>query len=187
MLKKILIGGIGGGLLAFVWGGFSWMVSPWRDHGLQKFQDETAVAAVVKANVAQPGMYYLPYWSDGDKEAEEQMQAKMREGPLVFASVQLTGSAEMGANFAKGLLTQILAAVLVTWMVFNAGIASYRGRLVFVLVFALAAAVVGILPSWNWWGFSNTFTLIAFGDMLAGWLLAGLVIAKVTAPVTTKT
>ncbi len=183
MLRALLIGGIGGGVLAFAFGAFSWMASPWMDHDLHKFSDEDAVAAVIQANVTGPGMYYLPYWPEsGDAAVQGQVMAKMRRGPLVFAAVRLKGDPAMGSMYAGGLFIQIVTAALVTWMLLRAGIASYGGRLTFVVVFALAAAVVGVLPAWNWWGFSDRYTLILFAEMLAGWLLAGLVIAWATKP-----
>ena len=179
MLKALLIGGIGGGLLAFAFGAFCWMASPWMDHDLRKFADEGAVASAIQANVQGDGMYYLPHWLDQPPEA---MQTKMRQGPLVFASVRMRGDAQMGRQYAGGLLIQIVTAVLVSWMVLRAGIPSYAGRVAFVLVFALAASVVGILPAWNWWGFSDRYTLILVGEMLGSWLLAGLVIAWAAKP-----
>ncbi len=182
MLRALLIGGIGGGLLVFAVGAFSWMASPWKDHDLRKFGDEAAVGAVIQANVAGPGIHYLPHWAGDPQPSPEEMKARMEKGPLVFASVQLRGNPEMGSMYAGGLFIQIVAAVLVSWMVMRAGIGSYAGRVGFVLVFALAAAVVGVLPAWNWWGFSDRYTLILFGEMLGGWLLAGLVIAWATKP-----
>jgi hypothetical protein len=38
------------------------------------------------------------------------------------------------------------------------------------------------LPYWNWWYFGTAYTLVAFADLVIGWLAAGLVLARLAAP-----
>ncbi len=56
---------------------------------------------------------------------------------------------------------------------------SYWGRVAFVAGIGVAIGVAGSLPEWNWYGFSTVFTAFEMGDVIVGWFLGGLVLAKV--------
>ena len=87
----------------------------------------------------------------------------------------------MPLHMAVGLGIQILGAGLVTGLLLlvKKPKTSFTEKLGFVILFALAAGVICHLPFWNWWGFNVRFTLLSLADLLIGWFLAGLVIAKV--------
>lgn len=89
---------------------------------------------------------------------------------------------EMIRPAVKGALAGGL--VLFVWGVISlllarAGVASYWGRVGFVVVLLLAAGVLCHLPNWNWWQFSDGYILTAFFDLLAGGFLAALVLARI--------
>jgi len=183
MTRTLLLGGVLGGVLVFIWGAISWMVLPWHAATMKKFSNEDVVAVTLQAYAPEPGVYVLPN-AGGGKTPEEkralmqEAERAMAEGPIVFASIQ---GPSQGMGKQMGLGTQILAAMLITWIVLQAGLASFGGRLALVLAFAVAASLVGIVPNWIWWGFSTDFTLVGIADMLIGWALGGLAIAWVTA------
>jgi hypothetical protein len=186
MVRTVLLGGVLGGLVAFLWGAVSWMALPWHEATMKKFSNEDVVAVTLQAYAPEPGVYFLPNASGGDTPEEKralmnEAERAMAEGPIVFAAIQ-GPSQGMGKQMGQGLLTQVLAAMLVSWMVFRSGITGFGGRYALVLVFAVAASLVGIVPSWIWLGFSTGFTLVGIADMLISWALAGLVIAWATAP-----
>jgi hypothetical protein len=62
----------------------------------------------------------------------------------------------------------------------NATLPSYWHRVGFLVVVAVTAGVICHVSDWNWWGFSAGYTAVAFADLIIGWTLAGMVIAKVT-------
>ncbi len=186
MVKPILLGGLLGGLLLFIWGAFSWMLLPWHTNTLKKFSNEDVVAVTLNAYAPEPGVYYLPNASGaaGTEEKSvvtEEARPAMAEGPIVFATIQAR-AADMGGQMARGLVTHIMAAMLVCWIVLQAGQVSFARRFGLVLVFSVAASLVGLVPGWIWLGFSTDYTLVGIADMLISWALAGLVIAWATAP-----
>jgi hypothetical protein len=75
---------------------------------------------------------------------------------------------------------EILGALLLTWLLLQTTGLSYWRRVAFVTTAALAVAVLAALPDWNWLGFSARYTAIVTTDMVLGWFLAGLVIARFT-------
>lgn len=186
MIKPLLLGGILGGVVVFMWGAISWMVLPWHEATLKKFSNEDVVAVTLQAYAPEPGVYFLPSASGGTTPEEkrarmQEAEQAMAEGPIVFAAIQ-GPSQGMGKQMGQGLLTQVIAATLISWMVLQAGLAAFGRRYALVVVFAVASSLVGVVPGWIWLGFSTDYTLVGIADMLIGWGLAGLVIAWATTP-----
>lgn len=169
MLKTSLIGGVLGGIILFVWSAVSWMVLPWHMMTLHSFKDEVAVVQTIQTNAPQSGMYMLPL--------QETSQVK---GPLVFASVYTQGMpSSMTSSLIISFITQIIVAFLVSWLLTKIT-GGYLSRLGVVMLFALAASIQTDIAYWNWFHFDTMYTAVAIADMLIGWFLAGLLLAKLT-------
>jgi len=187
MTKPLLLGGVLGGLALFIGGMISWMALPWHAMTFEKFKDEAAVAQAISANAGNSGIYFLPNPHKQDpglteaqrKAAEEDGIKRMMEGPFMFASVSPRGARPMGTMMGIGLATQILAALMATWLLLQTTGLTFWKRVGFLVTLGLTAGVITNLQHWNWWNFSTAYTAVCFGDLLIGWFLAGLVIAKV--------
>lgn len=186
-MKRILLGGLSGGIVLFVWGFVSWMVLPWHNVTLNAFGDENAMVAAVAANAPTRGIYMIP----GEQEmaglsAEEKAafaeagRKRMAEGPFVFAAVSPQGAGGMGPALIGSFLIQFLGAMLATLLLLRAMAMPYLAKVAFVMLLGLFAGIVAHAPYWNWWGFPADYTLVAIADLVIGWFLAGLVIARVT-------
>ena len=170
-MKACIKAGILGGIIVFLWGAISWMVLPWHMTTLHSFSDEKAVADVILSNTPQSGMYILPMMGA--------QQETTVQKPFLFASIVTEGIPySMAIPMIIGLIMQIITAILIAWMLTKTSGLSYVERVGFVVIFALAAGIVTYGMSWNWYGFSTDYTLIAFADLLIGWFFAGLVLAK---------
>lgn len=175
MLKPLLMGGVLGGLVAFSWGAVSWMALPWHDSTMKKFSNEDVVAVTLDAYAPDTGIYVLTPGMDEQGQPIEGVEP----GRVVFAAIQAPMPA-MDSAMLKGLLAQILAALLLTWLVLKGTYTGFGARVAVVLVFAAAASLVGVVPNWIWWGFATDYSLVMIADLLIGWGLAGLVIAWAT-------
>jgi hypothetical protein len=171
MMKKLLLGAILGGLTAFLWSSVSWELIGWHEKAMFSFPNEDAVAAAISSPPLQSGVYLLP--SDVDK---------MQKGPIMFAAVRSVGFGSFPRALSIQLLSLMLAAFLLTWLLLQTTGLSYARRVSFLAVAGLAASVIVDLPNWNWWGFSGVYTAVNLADFTLTWLLAGLVIAKVAKP-----
>ena len=120
--------------------------------------------------------------SDQKKAAEEIRMQKMQKGPLMFAAIRKEGFGSFPKTLTTQLLCQMLAALLLTWLLLQTSGLSYARRVTFLAVAGLAASVIADLPNWNWWAFSGAYTAVNLIDYTLTWLLAGLVIAKVAKP-----
>ena len=94
-MGRVILGGLLGGIVVFVWGYVSWMVLPWNQWPFRKFKSEAAVKALVSTGVEEDGVYLLPNANpDPDLSAEEkeafqqQVQQDMESGPFLFATVR---------------------------------------------------------------------------------------------------
>ena len=176
-----------GGIVVFLWGTISWMVLPWHEMTMHKFKNEKRVAEVIQENTDRSGVYVLPNirchekgMSQKDKK-EGMMRGKemMQTGPVLFATVQKNGMKMDGAlPFVLSLLIQIVAAFLITWLLLMTKVMPYMRQVGFVTTIALIAGILIYVPDLIWGGTSLCFTIVSMLDLIIGWFLGGLVIAK---------
>jgi hypothetical protein len=177
-MSRYIKAGILAGVVLFIWGFVSWVVFPWHAMTIHHFNSDVAVSQSIQTNAPISGIYILPLMSQGEKVQNNAPQAQ----PLIFASVRLNNNAvspmAMNGPVLINFLTQVIAGILVAWLLSRTQRLSYLGRVGFVLIVALTACVIKDIPSWIWLGFDMQYTLVMIGDTLVGWFLAGLVLAK---------
>lgn len=170
---KFMKAGVLGGIVVFAWCAISWMVLPWHTSTMHNFTDTKAVVDVIQANITNSGVYFMPTMTKTETAAEATPVVE----PIIFAAVRMEGQSSMVKPMVIGLITDIVAATLVAWLLMLASGLSYWGRVRFVTIFGLAAGIVGQVPNWNWLGFDAMFTLVQMADLVIGWYFAGLVLA----------
>jgi hypothetical protein len=185
MARSLILGAVLGGIVAFAWSFVSWSFLPLHKSSMRGFTDEGSVAAALSASTPASGIYFYPSGeaAPGASAAEKQAamtaaEAKMRAGPMIFVSIYKAGMASIAPLMVKGLFIYMFGAFLMTWLLLRAQGLSYLGRVGFVVIASLVAWVLADLPDWNWWSFSTSYTLAALVDLVVGWFLAGLVIAR---------
>ncbi len=170
-MKKNALLSLAAGLVLFVWGFVSWAVLPWHMMVANKFTDEGAVSRVLKDNSPRTGVYYLPF-SEKD-HGPNQVGA--------FANVLPQGTdMNMGKQMSIGLVTQIVSAFLVLSLVSMTTGLTYWRKVGFFSLVGLTIGFVSHAPYWNWFGFPTSYVIVTILDILIGWILAGLAIAKFT-------
>ena len=184
MIKQIALGTALGAIILFVWSALAWMIIPWPGEPLRHFTSEDAIVAAIKANAPRSGNYLIPnepqrlpgmteeQYQKATKDAED----RMNNGPMLFAAVRLE-PVSMARAMIVGFLTNVIAVLLACVLLLQTDRLSYRGRVFFVAGLGLLVFLAGHLDEWNWWGFSNAYTMMTFGAVVIGWLLSGLVIA----------
>jgi len=185
MIKQLALGTILGAIVLFIWSALAWMIIPWPGEPLRHFTSEDAIVAAIKANVPRSGNYLIPnepqrlpgmteeQYQKATKDAED----RMNNGPMVFAAVRLE-PVSMAKAMVLGFLTNVIAVFLACVLLRQTDRLSYRGRVLFVAGLGLLVFLAGHLDEWNWWGFSNAYTMMQLGALVIGWILSGLVIAK---------
>ena len=135
-----------GGLIVFIWGMLSWMILPFHKMTMHKFVHEDQVAKIIKANAPESGMYFLPSYQEGGDDTEqlasldtesgkeedslskklqkrsdvELIKKKMKQGPIVVASVYLQGAdPDSLVPFIGSLIIQTVGAFLAAWLLLH--------------------------------------------------------------------
>ena len=189
MNQTLIKGALIGGVVLFVWTMISWELLPWHTAGFTSFRDEGAVAQVVSANVSGPGLYGIPGMAKtaglspaDQKAAEAAMIKRMQEGPIVFMAVRPQGMSSMVKPMVVELVTVVLGALLLTWLLQRSSARTHSARAQFAVVACLMAGILTALPEWNWWGFSTMYSLVGIADLMVGGLFAGLAISRFAFP-----
>lgn len=175
MKKSLWLGGVLAGIAAYLWLSMSWMVLPFHMNSFLNFKDEAAVTAAVAANATQSGVYMLP---NGHSEA--QMKQWMETGPSGLAIIQTGPAGSMPSKLLFQFVSSIVAGLLMAWLLSRTSGLKYWGKVGFVVVIGVVVALLSSVSDWNWWGFSTAYTGIQIIDIIAGWFLGGLVLAKLS-------
>ena len=173
MAKRILLGGILGGLALFMWGGLSHMVIGLGSVGMQNIQKP--VYDSMKATISQGGLYFFP-----ESDMKGNMKDEYKNGPVGILAFRPTGA---GAPITKELINEtilnivqaLLAAYLLSFAC--ARLVRYPQRVGFVFVLGILSALATNIEYWNWYGFSSSYTMAAIVDKLVGFMVVGLVVA----------
>lgn len=120
--RRVILGGIVGGVLIFVWGAVAHTETPLGTMGLSTLppDKEPAVSAALKAAVPKSGVYFLPGMDLSGKASEAEQKAwldKLAAGPHGLLVVDPAGGEAMsprqlGVEFATDVLAALMASVL---------------------------------------------------------------------------
>ncbi len=173
MDRKLLKAAIFGGIVAFVWGVFSWMVLPWHQMTVHQFSNEMQVASCIRQNAPESGVYEFP----GNMTSPDEARAM----PYGMVAVNLNGMHHnMSGSMAAMLVTQIVGAFFAAWLLSKTKGLEFYQKATFVAGAALFAGIVAKLPGAIFMGQHASFTVVCMVDLVIGWFLAGMAIAKVS-------
>lgn len=181
-----------GAMVAFAWSFVSWMVLPWHDKAMNKFNNQEFVTWVIKENAPKSGVYISPYHDtdtanltpDEIKHNIESQKSAMIKGPFIFTQVRLKGVDPTSPwIYLYSFLTQFVGAGLISWILLqldeNHG---YGKRLMVTAIIGLTVGILGLVPSWIWFGAGIRYTAVGIGDLVATWFLSGLFLAAFVKP-----
>jgi hypothetical protein len=184
MNKSYWVAGSLGGLTVFAWS----MASLWLGlHGwsMLTFSDEAPVTAAIAANAPVSGVYVLPSVRVSSDATPEQARLRREAatkqwetGPTAIIAVRVQGLASLWSNIFKHLVIQLVAGLLVAWLLSKTTGLTRWDKVGFVVAVAFTAGVIAHLPELNWLGFSGAYTFVNFFNLIVGWTLGGIVISK---------
>jgi len=181
-MSRVFSGGLLAGIVVFFWGAFAHMVLPLGKMGVHRIPNEEPVIGAMRDTIHEPGFYFFPGkdMSGQVSESEEQAwQSKVKQGPVGVIIIRPSGGEAMSprqlrTELATNLVSALLAAFLLTFV--RTG---YWGRVLFVTLLGVFGFLTISVPYWNWYGFPADFTVAESIDQVAGWFLAGLVLAAI--------
>ena len=192
-MNKVLLGGLAGGIILYVWSLFAWIfIPPLHGPSLHEIPNEEAVIAMLKPELSSKAVYAFPHnpGMSADQAAKNAWTEKMKRGPGGMIIYDPAGTDPMMAgSMVIGLILDLCSALIVAWLLARstAVSSSYMSRVAFCGMFAIFATFFNYLTMWNWMGFPGDFTTGLIIDALLAWILAGLAIAAIVkAPAAAK-
>ena len=185
---KILLAGILGGVVMFIWTSIAHMALPLGEAGLREIPNESAVLGAMQNNIGeQTGLYIFPGPGVGKNatrqeknEAMKHMGEKMAANPSGILMYHAPGRPFMfGKWLGIEFGTELLEAILVVFLLAQARITSSAGRVGFVLVAGILAAITTNISYWNWYGFPCAYTASYMFIQIVGFFLVGIVAALI--------
>lgn len=173
MWKPLIRCSIVGGLVVFLWSMFSWMVLPMHKTQMHRFVDASQVESTILRYAPVDGIYVIPTFE------ETQGGLKGKDAPFIFVNVKRgVEVSSMTSSMVIGIITQMVGAFLITYLLLHSKVMKYWGRVGFVTIVGILIAILGLIPPWNWWHFPGSWVLLDTFDVVVGWFIGGLVIAK---------
>jgi hypothetical protein len=178
---RILIAGLLGAIMFFIWGFVAHELLPIGTMGMHVATAEDPVLTVLHDNLPGEGVYLIPGIAPekmSDKAAQAAFSAKAKANPNAFVIYQPVGkdSLDMGANLLKQFISNFLA-VLVVAFVLGLGAFGFGKRVFIATALGLFSWLTISVPYWNWYRFPLDFTIGSLLEQVLGWLLAGIAMA----------
>ncbi len=182
MTNRILVGGVVGGVVLFIWSFVSHVLLPLGEVGIQPIPNEEPVLEAMRAAIHEPGLYFFPGLAPGrerDEAAMKQWEEKAKRGPTGILVYHVHGEGmlppkalgtELGSNIALALLAAFLLSHIGGSLLLRAGKVGLMG---------LIAGLDVYISFWNWYGFPANWTIAIMSDQLIGILLMGVALAAI--------
>jgi hypothetical protein len=185
---RILAAGVLGGFVMFVWTSIAHMALNLGEAGISEIPNEPDVLSAMQSNIGQQtGLYIFPGLGAGKhptrqqkNEAMKHMSEKIAANPSGILMYHAPGRPfAFGKSLGIEFGTELLEAVLVVCLLALTGIASFVGRIGFVVIAGILAAITTNVSYWNWYGFPGVYTGSYMLIEIIGFVLVGIVAAVI--------
>ena len=188
MGKKILAGVLGG-LAFFMWSFVAHDMLPLGDMGVKDAPNEAVIMEAMKTNILDHGMYIFPGINAPANPTMAQkgqaMEARLKKiaaGPSGILVYHPTWDFSFNKALAIELSTNIVQMLLAVFLLGLTSLTGFMARWRFLTVVGLVAAISTNVSYWNWYGFPTAYTLTYAFTVVAGFVIAGLVVAAIVRP-----
>src|SRR5262245_18176760 len=170
----------------FVWTSIAHMALPLGEAGIGEIPNESVVLSAMQSSMGEKtGLYIFPGLGVGKSatreeknEAMKQMQQRIAANPSGILMYHPPGRQfAFGKSLAVEFSTEVLQAILVIWLLAQTGIGSFAGRVGFVLIAGILAAITTNVSYWNWYGFPGVYTASYILIEIVGFVLVGVIAA----------
>jgi len=187
MSTRIILAGIVGGIVMFIWNFVAHDLLPLGEMGVRLIPNEDAVTSVLQTNLGDTsGFYVFPSGGLTPGATREQKEAAMKKaeeqmaagagGVLIYRPKRIFNFPKrLGIEFA----TEVIESLLAVFLLAQTGIRGFGGKVGFIFTAGILAAIVTNVPYANWYGFPKDFTLAQMVMTVVGYLLIGIVAALI--------
>jgi hypothetical protein len=189
MTAKIILAGVLGGIAMFIWSSIAHMALPLGEAGIKELPHEQSVLATLQTELGEKsGLYLFPGLGVGENathaeqhEAMKHMGERLARNPSGLLMYSPTGARQpaMVKWLSIEFATELLEAILAVFLLARTGIATFGGRVGFIFLAGILAAIATNVSYWNWYGFPGVYTASYMFTQVVGFLCAGLIAALV--------
>jgi hypothetical protein len=179
---RVLVAGIIGGILMFIWGAIAHMALGLGNAGLRAPAHEDTVLSSLHAGLGtEPGVYILPWLGPehmSDPAAVKAYGDKAQAAPYAWVVYLPQGDdmTRMTPQLLRQWASDTLGALALAFLMGLAAL-SFRQRMSVAVVATLFAWLSVLAPYWNWYRFPTSLVEAALVEQLVGWLIAGAAMA----------
>ncbi len=188
-MGRILLGGIAGGIVIFVWSAIAHIALPLGEMGMRRIPKEERLIGAFQLDIRDPGLYHFPSLAKGKAASEAERKAwveKVEQGPTGILVIHPEGGGAMspkqlGLEFATNCMAALLAALVLSQVQ-----GGYFARVLVVTLMGVFG-IVSLLASYViWYGFPLDYILGETITEVVGCFLAGLALAAIVRPAPAK-
>lgn len=166
-MKKLLIAAVVGGILLWFWQFLSWTVLQMHA-GTQQYTPKQAEILEFLDQNLEEGFYFLPLAAPGEDEQAVMEANAGKPWAQVYFHKSLNNA--MGINMVRGLVANILAILLLSWILMKMGNASFRTMILSSIFVGVMGYLSIVYAESIWYEIPSLMDLI---DGVIGWALVG--------------
>lgn len=189
-MKQILLAGLIGAVILFVWSFLAWSVLPIHSQTIHQIRNEDSLVAVMKTCISEKGVYFFPGMpavtpgmsKEDQAAAMKEVEKRAARGPVGMILYDPQGSGYMMTmQMIVGFVLLLIGSGLAAWFLQRSTAAAgpYLVRVSYCGMLGIFLSVVVFLSDWNWMGYPPDYTIGMIIDAVAGWIIAGLGIAAI--------
>ncbi|MFN8178290.1 MAG: hypothetical protein U0167_10185 [bacterium] len=183
-MKGVWMAGLVGGIVGFLWGAISHMVLPLGTIGIDTMPNEGPIVDAMRS-LPSDGLYFFPgegFDENPKSPAYAAWVAKLRSGPRGLLIFHPKGAEPMmPSQLLLEFLADVGGALIAAWLLARV-VGSYAFRTTVVAALGIFAWLSISASYWIWYGFPGDYSLAQLADSFLGWLVVGLVIARMVSP-----
>ncbi len=172
---RILIAGVVGGIVMFIWASVAHIATPLATIGLKAIPGEPAVLETLHNSLGdRSGLYFFPFMqgAPSDAKAMEAQKAALQTNPSGLIAYQAPGTGGLGVRrMVTEVVLELIEATLAAAIL--AGFAGFGRRLGVAVLIGLIAGMATNFSYWNWYGFDLDYTMANGFTELMKFVFAG--------------
>ena len=183
---RIVLAALLGAVAMFMWEFVAHAFTPLGTMGMGYLPKEDTISSALESAIGKErGLYMFPTGgltkqstAEEEEKGMERMMEEMKTKPSGLVLYKAPGERfNFGANLAIQFVTDFVKLLLAVWLLAQTRFGTFGGRVAFITVAGVVAAITTNIPHWNWYGYPGDFTAAQIIMDVVGFLIAGLVIA----------
>ncbi len=172
-MKKILIGGLIGGILLFAWQTISWTVANLHEKGQQYTSKQDSMLSFLANSGLEEGSYMMPTLPPGTSMNDmEKLMGPYVGKPWARLTYYKAMNVNMGTNMIKGILANIIIVSLLCWIFAKINSTSFSTYFISCLAIGIICFTNGVYTGHIWYPLFDINAHMI--DALASWGLVGI-------------